>query len=204
MPGRRLRSRPGRGRVVRELLRALAVRDDDDHRYLLLCAQAWTDVDLDERFSWRLIGGAIRGGTCLRHVLASRECDVFLSSNSYVTPLFLRGADATVVYDLVTFDRSMHPNRRSTGGRASHARAGGAPVGRVDRDLSSDGGRTRRALPDSPGREPWSHRLGSRPRSPPTRIRRRPTICHRPASCLQSARWSRARTCHCSWRLTGG
>ena len=48
----------GRGRVVRELLQALALRDDDCH-YLLYARHRWTEAALDERFSWRLIGSAV-------------------------------------------------------------------------------------------------------------------------------------------------
>ena len=43
---------------------------------------------------------------------ANRECDVFLSSNSYLTTWFLRIPGVPIVYDLVTFDRSMRPSWR--------------------------------------------------------------------------------------------
>ena len=62
--------------------------------------------------------------------LASRECDVFLSTNSFVTACFTRLPDGPVVYDLVTFDRSLRPKRRSmvverlTLGRPSRRAAG--------------------------------------------------------------------------------
>ena len=81
----------GRGRVVRELLRALAAREDDGHRYLLYARRAWEDEALDERF--RLAARSARatpGGTCVAARAANRECDVFLSSNSYLTAWFLR------------------------------------------------------------------------------------------------------------------
>jgi glycosyltransferase involved in cell wall biosynthesis len=104
----------GRGRVVRELLRALAAQDEGSHRYALYARRAWGEPLLDERFSWRLIAAR----DPLWHVMcaraASRECDVFLSSNSYLTTLFLRVPAVPIVYDLTTFEPSMRPNRRST------------------------------------------------------------------------------------------
>ena len=46
----------GRGRVVRELLRALAGRPENGHRYVLYARHAWTEEPLDGRFRWHLIG----------------------------------------------------------------------------------------------------------------------------------------------------
>jgi glycosyltransferase involved in cell wall biosynthesis len=104
----------GRGRVVRELLRALAERPDDGSRYLLYARTRWQEQPLDRRFRWRLIGAR----DPLWHLRAARaansECDVFLSSNSYLSTLFLRIPTVTLVYDLTTFEPSMRPNRRST------------------------------------------------------------------------------------------
>jgi alpha-1,3-rhamnosyl/mannosyltransferase len=104
----------GRGRVVRELLRTLAAHDEGGHRYILYARRAWGEQLLDERFSWRPIAAR----DPLWHVMcaraAGRECDVFLSSNSYLTTLFLRVPAVPIVYDLTTFEPSMRPNRRST------------------------------------------------------------------------------------------
>lgn len=102
----------GRGRVVRELLRALSERAPDSHRYLLYARSRWEEP-LDERFSWRLIGAREPWWHLAAARAANRECEAFLSSNSYLTPFFLRIPTVTVVYDLVTFERSMRPNRRS-------------------------------------------------------------------------------------------
>lgn len=103
----------GRGRVVRELLRSLATRKHDPHRYVLYAREAW-EQPLDERFRWRLIAGRDPFWHMRAAHAASRECDVFLSTNSYLTTVLLRIPTTTIVYDLVTFDRSMRPNRRST------------------------------------------------------------------------------------------
>jgi glycosyltransferase involved in cell wall biosynthesis len=104
----------GRGRVVRELLRSLAEREHDHHRYVLYARSAWTEQPLDERFSWRLIDAREPWWHLLAARAANRECDVFLSSNSYLTTAFTRVPTVPIVYDMVTFEPSMRPNRRST------------------------------------------------------------------------------------------
>src|SRR5438128_12270772 len=78
----------GRGRVVRELLRALSAREDA-HRYRLYARERW-DERLDERFAWRLgpRGGAAWHPWAAR--AASRECDVCLATNSYLTSILSR------------------------------------------------------------------------------------------------------------------
>jgi len=102
----------GRGRYVRELLRALA-RRDDDNVYELYARTRWED-DLDERFRWQLV----RARDPVWHLRAARSasaaCAAFLSSNSYLTAWFLRVPSAVVVYDLVPF-RAGAPARRSSG-----------------------------------------------------------------------------------------
>jgi glycosyltransferase involved in cell wall biosynthesis len=102
----------GRGRVVRELLRALAAREDP-HSYLCYARDRWPET-LDERFGWKLIGGRDAHWHARTAAAASRECDVFLSTNSYLTVLLLRVPAVAIIYDLITFDRAMRPNRRST------------------------------------------------------------------------------------------
>lgn len=104
----------GRGRVVRELLRALAARVDDPHRYVLYARRPWEEVELDERFAWRTIAAGDPWWHLLVARAANRECDVFLSTNSYLTVWFLRIPAVPIVYDLVAFQPGMHANRRST------------------------------------------------------------------------------------------
>jgi len=101
----------GRGRVVRELLRALAAHDDS-HNYICYARERWQEP-LDERFQWREIGARDPWWHLRAARVAQRECDVFLSSNSYLMPLFMRIPVVAIVYDLVTFDPEMLPNRRS-------------------------------------------------------------------------------------------
>ena len=79
----------GRGRVVRELIRALAARPQDPHRYVLYARKAWDGAELDERFAWRQIAARDPWWHLLTARAANRECDVFLSSNSYLTVWFL-------------------------------------------------------------------------------------------------------------------
>jgi glycosyltransferase involved in cell wall biosynthesis len=102
----------GRGRVVRELLRALAAREES-HRYVLYARTPW-EQPLDERFSWRPIKARDPWWNLLTARAASRECDVLLSSNSYLTAIFTRIPTVAIVYDMVCFEPSMRPNRRST------------------------------------------------------------------------------------------
>jgi alpha-1,3-rhamnosyl/mannosyltransferase len=103
----------GRGRVVRELLRELAAREDDGHRYILYVRLPWDGETLDKRFLQRRIDARDPWWHLLAARAANRECDVFLSSNSYLTAWFLRIPCVPIVYDLVAFDPAMRPNRRS-------------------------------------------------------------------------------------------
>jgi glycosyltransferase involved in cell wall biosynthesis len=101
----------GRGRYVRELLRAFAARADP-HRYVLYTRRRW-DEPLDERFTWR--ERELPESVWHLHAArtANRECDVFLATNSYVTPWFLRIPTALVVHDLIPFQQNTPANRRA-------------------------------------------------------------------------------------------
>jgi len=101
----------GKGRYVRELLRALA-RRDDSHTYELYARRRW-DEPLDERFSWRLFELPEAVWHPRAAVAANRSCDVFLASASYVTPLFLRIPTSVVVHDLIAFQPGAKANRRA-------------------------------------------------------------------------------------------
>ena len=101
----------GRGRVVRELLRALADRDDP-HRYVLYARRRWEEP-LDDRFRWALCDA----GDPVWHArvgrAANRDVDVFLATNSYLSPLLTDVPSILIVYDLAALDPSTSPNRRS-------------------------------------------------------------------------------------------
>lgn len=101
----------GRGRVVRELLRALAEREDP-HRYVCYARTRWPEA-LDDRFRWEEIGARDPVWHARTAAAASRRCDVFLSSNSYLTVPLLRVPAVTIVYDLITFEQGLGANRRS-------------------------------------------------------------------------------------------
>jgi alpha-1,3-rhamnosyl/mannosyltransferase len=120
----------GRGRYVRELLSALA-RRDDDAEYRLYARERWDGADaggadaggadargaadpLDARFGWRLIGARDPVWHLRAAIAANRECDVFLSTNSYLTAWFTRVPCAVVVYDLITFKPDARPQRRAS------------------------------------------------------------------------------------------
>ncbi len=101
----------GRGRVVRELLAALA-RRDDPHRYRLLCRRPYEELGLDDRFAWE----TSERSDLRWHLQAARRAggaDVFLSTNSYLTAWFARVPTAIVVYDLVAFIPGTQPQRRA-------------------------------------------------------------------------------------------
>jgi glycosyltransferase involved in cell wall biosynthesis len=102
----------GRGRVVRELLRSLAGLDHR-HRYILYARQAWAQQELDERFHWRLLDARDPWWHWRAARAANGECDVFLSSNSYLTSRFLRIPSVAIVHDLTTFEPGMHAKRAS-------------------------------------------------------------------------------------------
>ena len=100
----------GRGRVVRELLRELNARSDP-HSYRLYARRPWGE--LDARFTWITVAHRDPLWHAAVARRASRECDVFLSTNSNVTVWFTTLPTVLIVYDLVAFDRSLAPNRRS-------------------------------------------------------------------------------------------
>jgi glycosyltransferase involved in cell wall biosynthesis len=101
----------GGGRVVRELLRALAARPEP-HRYRLYARTRWEEP-LGGRFTWLCsprpdpwwnVGAAAR---------ASHDCDVLLSTNSYLTAWFTTVPTVLEVYDMVAFDPELRPSARA-------------------------------------------------------------------------------------------
>src|SRR5436190_983484 len=101
----------GRGRYVRELLRALA-RRDDPVRWLLYAREPWLEP-LGERFAWRLVASPDPVWHWRAARDASREAGVFLSTNSYLTAWFTRIPTAVVVHDMITFHADARPQRRA-------------------------------------------------------------------------------------------
>jgi glycosyltransferase involved in cell wall biosynthesis len=101
----------GRGRVVRELLEALAGLPGE-HSYVLYCRRPG-DLALDGRFRWETVESPDPLWHLRTALAASRACDVFLSTNSYLTAWFLRVPTAIIVYDLIPFRPGAHAQRRS-------------------------------------------------------------------------------------------
>jgi glycosyltransferase involved in cell wall biosynthesis len=97
----------GRGRYVRELLRELE-RDRRGHVYVPYARTRW-----EADFDWRLIPDR----DPIWHVKAARamskECDVVLSTNSYLTAWFTRVPTIVMVYDLIPWMPEMHPQKRA-------------------------------------------------------------------------------------------
>jgi glycosyltransferase involved in cell wall biosynthesis len=100
----------GRGRFVRELLTALAARDDD-RRYVLYARRPWGE--LDERFRWRLVGTGDPLWNVRVGLEAHRESDVFFSVNSYLTAWFTRVPTALNVFDLIAWEAPESAQRRA-------------------------------------------------------------------------------------------
>jgi len=103
-------TKAGRGRLVRELLLALAERDDQN-AYRCYCRTPWEP--LDSRFEWIAMSSPDAVWHARAAVAANRECDVFLSADSYLTTILLRVPTVTIVYDLMALDPGTQPNRRS-------------------------------------------------------------------------------------------
>jgi len=94
----------GRGRYVRELLRALlALPEAADTRLELWARTPWRDPALDgnPRVAWRLVG--LPDPLWHLAVAARAGGNAFLSTNSYLTAWATRVPTTVVVYDLVPF-----------------------------------------------------------------------------------------------------
>jgi glycosyltransferase involved in cell wall biosynthesis len=102
----------GRGRVVRELLSALAARSDD-HRYILYCRRRPKRTQVDDRFRWRELAVADPAWALWAAASANRDCDVLLSTNSYLMVCLSHVPSAMIVYDLVPFVPGIPAQRRS-------------------------------------------------------------------------------------------
>jgi glycosyltransferase involved in cell wall biosynthesis len=102
----------GRGRVVRELLQALATLQND-HRFTLYCREPESTLALDERFEWRRIAARdpVWHVRAARH--ANRSCDVYFSTNSYLAAWFTRVPTVLLVYDLIAFVPGARAQRRA-------------------------------------------------------------------------------------------
>src|SRR3954453_7463299 len=97
----------GRGRYTRELLLALP----RVHDYVLYARERWDGApDLE----WRTIDAPDPLWHVRAALVANRECDVLLSTNSYLTAWFTRIPTVCVVYDLIPWLPEMHPQRRAT------------------------------------------------------------------------------------------
>ena len=93
----------GRGRVVRELLRALDAPAGRRRALRPLRPRALGRAARTSRFTWRLIAAARPAVAPARRGAPRAASDVFLSTNSYLTAWFLRPPSVAFVYDLVPF-----------------------------------------------------------------------------------------------------
>jgi alpha-1,3-rhamnosyl/mannosyltransferase len=88
---------------VRELLRALEQLDEArDVRFILYAREPWGNLDA-ARFRWRLIRLPDPAWHVATAAHASRDADVLLSTNSYLTAWFCTKPVVVTVHDLVPF-----------------------------------------------------------------------------------------------------
>jgi alpha-1,3-rhamnosyl/mannosyltransferase len=93
----------GRGRYVRELLRALAALDSG-HELIAYARERWEPLP---GVDWRLIDAREPLWQLRAARAANRECDVFLATNTHLMSAFLRIPNASFVHDMVAFDRAV-------------------------------------------------------------------------------------------------
>jgi glycosyltransferase involved in cell wall biosynthesis len=103
----------GRGRVARELLETLA-RLGDAHEFVLYCRRPAPELRLDERFRWRSVSLPDPLWHLRTALDASRTCDVFFSTDSYLTTWFTRVPVVQLVYDLIAFVPGANSQRRAS------------------------------------------------------------------------------------------
>jgi alpha-1,3-rhamnosyl/mannosyltransferase len=102
----------GGGRVTRELLGAFEA-GDPEHRFRLYCREPWLEGTANERFQWSSIKLRDPAWHVAAAARASARCDVFLSTNSYLTPWMLSIPSVVLVYDLVSFIPEAQPQQRA-------------------------------------------------------------------------------------------
>src|SRR5204863_4154724 len=95
----------GRGRYLRELLRALDAIDHP-HELVLLTRRPWDQLPATPRRRWVAVAGSGPRWLVGAARAARRRCDVLLATTSYALPALARLPSATVVYDRVSFDTS--------------------------------------------------------------------------------------------------
>src|SRR5437763_15125407 len=94
-------TKAGRGRLVRELLLALAERDDQN-AYRCYCRTPWEP--LDSRSEWVAMSSPDAVWHARAAGAANRDCAVSLSAGSDLTTTLLRVPTVPPVYDLIALD----------------------------------------------------------------------------------------------------
>jgi glycosyltransferase involved in cell wall biosynthesis len=100
----------GRGRVVRELVTTLAAMEQP-HRFVLYCRTPWEGVAAGPSLRWVSIGRPDPLWHMAAAARANAHCDVFLSTNSYLTAWMLRVPSAVLVHDLIAFLPEARPQK---------------------------------------------------------------------------------------------
>jgi glycosyltransferase involved in cell wall biosynthesis len=92
----------GRGRYVRELLRALEGLGHG-HELVLLTRRPWAELPPAPGRRWFGVPGSGPGWVLRAARAAHGRCDVLLATTSYALPVLATMPTATVVYDLLSF-----------------------------------------------------------------------------------------------------
>jgi alpha-1,3-rhamnosyl/mannosyltransferase len=101
----------GRGRYVRELLRAIRALDPPDLELVLLCREPWAELETGPRMRWRPVPGTGPVWQARAARVARAEADLLLATTSYALPVLTPLPSVVVVYDFVAFDRALSPPR---------------------------------------------------------------------------------------------
>ncbi|MEA2155983.1 MAG: hypothetical protein QOE11_2123 [Solirubrobacteraceae bacterium] len=102
----------GRGRVVRELIAVLG-RIDHPHEIVLYARERWDGAPDDERMRWSLRAQPDPVWHLRVAGAASRSCDVYYSTNSYLTAWFTLIPTVVLVCDMITYRPELLPQGRS-------------------------------------------------------------------------------------------
>jgi len=98
---------------VRELLAAITAATGE-HSYALYARSRWDGLPEGPRMSWRIVGGREPVWNVRAARAANAECDVHLSTDSYLTGWLLRVPSVLMLHDLIAFDPARMPNRRDS------------------------------------------------------------------------------------------
>lgn len=102
----------GKGRYVQQMLKHLPPSSPED-RFLCYVGSKVPDISLRKNAEWCEISGSGLKWHRNAASAAGKECDIYFSTTSYVTPQFLKIPCVMTVYDLITFKGFAVPQPRA-------------------------------------------------------------------------------------------